>query len=96
MKPLMQVPEEARELDKELKQITKQKNEAVRSQDFEKVIDNGLISVREKKQWMNYFGIIFMLLEHIYYYDLKYLLSHKNFDPVQSSSRTFCICINVT
>jgi hypothetical protein len=49
MKPLMQVPEEARELDKELKQITKQKNEAVRSQDFEKVIDNGLISVREKK-----------------------------------------------
>ncbi|XP_062204003.1 chaperone protein ClpC2, chloroplastic-like [Phragmites australis] len=31
-----QVPEEARELDKELKQITKQKNEAVRSQDFEK------------------------------------------------------------
>lgn len=35
----MQVPEEARELDKELKQVTKQKNEAVRSQDFEKVID---------------------------------------------------------
>ena len=33
----VQVPEEARELDKELKQITKQKNEAVRSQDFEKV-----------------------------------------------------------
>ncbi|KAK3136388.1 hypothetical protein QOZ80_5BG0433260 [Eleusine coracana subsp. coracana] len=31
-----QVPEEARELDKELKQITKQKNEAVRGQDFEK------------------------------------------------------------
>ncbi|AQK40545.1 Chaperone protein ClpC1 chloroplastic [Zea mays] len=31
-----QVPEEARELDKELKQVTKQKNEAVRSQDFEK------------------------------------------------------------
>lgn len=38
MKLLVQVPEEARELDKELKQITKQKNEAVRSQDFEKVI----------------------------------------------------------
>jgi ATP-dependent Clp protease ATP-binding subunit ClpC len=35
----VQVPEEARELDKELKQITKQKNEAVRSQDFEKVTD---------------------------------------------------------
>ena len=33
----MQVPEEARELDKELKQITKDKNEAVRGQDFEKV-----------------------------------------------------------
>lgn len=31
-----QVPEEARELDKELKQIIKDKNEAVRSQDFEK------------------------------------------------------------
>ncbi|KAM3273189.1 hypothetical protein ACQJBY_042892 [Aegilops geniculata] len=31
-----QVPEEARELDKELKQITKDKNEAVRGQDFEK------------------------------------------------------------
>jgi ATP-dependent Clp protease ATP-binding subunit ClpC len=37
----VQVPEEARELDKELKQVTKQKNEAVRSQDFEKVIDYG-------------------------------------------------------
>jgi ATP-dependent Clp protease ATP-binding subunit ClpC len=37
----VQVPEEARELDKELKQITKQKNEAVRSQYFEKVIDYG-------------------------------------------------------
>jgi len=33
----VQVPEEAREIDKELKQITKQKNDAVRSQDFEKV-----------------------------------------------------------
>uniref|UniRef100_A0A0C9QSS8 TSA: Wollemia nobilis Ref_Wollemi_Transcript_11279_3622 transcribed RNA sequence n=1 Tax=Wollemia nobilis TaxID=56998 RepID=A0A0C9QSS8_9CONI len=31
-----QLPEEARELDKELRQITKEKNEAVRSQDFEK------------------------------------------------------------
>ncbi|KAM3255386.1 hypothetical protein ACQJBY_048598 [Aegilops geniculata] len=31
-----QVPEEAREFDKELKQITKDKNEAVRGQDFEK------------------------------------------------------------
>ncbi|KAM7277272.1 hypothetical protein ACFE04_019138 [Oxalis oulophora] len=31
-----QVPEEARELEKELRQITKEKNEAVRSQDFEK------------------------------------------------------------
>ena len=33
----MQVPEEARELEKELRQITKEKNEAVRGQDFEKV-----------------------------------------------------------
>lgn len=32
-----QLPEEARELDKELRQITKEKNEAVRGQDFEKV-----------------------------------------------------------
>ncbi|KAJ4961422.1 hypothetical protein NE237_021332 [Protea cynaroides] len=31
-----QVPEEARELEKEVRQITKEKNEAVRSQDFEK------------------------------------------------------------
>eukprot|EP01018_Ginkgo_biloba_P024489 Gb_20703 [translate_table: standard] len=31
-----QLPEDARELDKELRQITKEKNEAVRSQDFEK------------------------------------------------------------
>ncbi|KAG0501053.1 hypothetical protein HPP92_001125 [Vanilla planifolia] len=31
-----QLPEDARELDKELKQITKEKNDAVRSQDFEK------------------------------------------------------------
>lgn len=33
----LQLPEEARELEKELRQITKEKNEAVRSQDFEKV-----------------------------------------------------------
>ncbi|PWZ39535.1 Chaperone protein ClpC1, chloroplastic [Zea mays] len=31
-----QLPDEAKELDKELRQITKQKNEAVRGQDFEK------------------------------------------------------------
>ncbi|CAA7400505.1 unnamed protein product [Spirodela intermedia] len=31
-----QLPEEARELDKELRQITKEKNEAIRGQDFEK------------------------------------------------------------
>ncbi|KAG6686095.1 hypothetical protein I3843_11G001200 [Carya illinoinensis] len=31
-----QLPEEAREIEKELRQITKEKNEAVRSQDFEK------------------------------------------------------------
>ncbi|KAG7951332.1 hypothetical protein I3843_12G002000 [Carya illinoinensis] len=31
-----QLPEEARELERELRQITKEKNEAVRSQDFEK------------------------------------------------------------
>ena len=34
---LLQLPEEAREFEKELRQITKSKNEAVRSQDFEKV-----------------------------------------------------------
>ena len=33
----LQLPEEAKELDKELRQITKEKNEAVRGQDFEKV-----------------------------------------------------------
>jgi hypothetical protein len=46
MEPLVQIPEEARELDKELKQITKQKNEAVRSQDFEKVVGYGLITLK--------------------------------------------------
>ena len=34
---LLQLPEEAKELEKELRQITKSKNEAVRGQDFEKV-----------------------------------------------------------
>ncbi|KAI6675764.1 hypothetical protein NL676_003670 [Syzygium grande] len=34
-----QLPEEARELEKELRQITKEKNESVRSQDFEKLRD---------------------------------------------------------
>jgi hypothetical protein len=33
----VQLPEEARELDKELRAVTKEKNEAVRGQDFEKV-----------------------------------------------------------
>ena len=33
----MQLPGEAKELDKELRQVTKDKNEAVRGQDFEKV-----------------------------------------------------------
>jgi len=33
-----QLPEEARELDKEVRQIIKEKEEAVRNQDFEKVI----------------------------------------------------------
>ena len=33
----LQLPEDARELDKELRRITKEKNEAVRGQDFEKV-----------------------------------------------------------
>lgn len=32
-----QLPEEARELDKQLRAVTKEKNEAVRGQDFEKV-----------------------------------------------------------
>lgn len=35
---MVQLPEEARELEKELRQITKEKNEAVRGQDFEKVL----------------------------------------------------------
>lgn len=35
----LQLPEEARELDKELRGVTKEKNEAVRGQDFEKVED---------------------------------------------------------
>jgi len=39
-----QLPEEARELDKELRQIIKEKNEAVRSQDFEKA---GMLHDRE-------------------------------------------------
>ncbi|CAI5493963.1 unnamed protein product [Closterium sp. Naga37s-1] len=34
-----QLPEEAKELDKQLRQITKEKNEAVRNQDFEKAGD---------------------------------------------------------
>lgn len=34
----LQLPEEARELDKELRGVTKEKNEAVRGQDFEKVL----------------------------------------------------------
>lgn len=33
----IQLPEEARELDKEVRQIIKEKEEAVRNQDFEKV-----------------------------------------------------------
>lgn len=40
----LQLPEEARELEKELRQITKEKNDAVRTQDFEKV--QNLIWVR--------------------------------------------------
>ena len=34
---MLQLPDEAKELDKEMRQITKQKNEDVRGQDFEKV-----------------------------------------------------------
>jgi hypothetical protein len=34
---VLQLPDEAKELDKEMRQITKQKNEDVRGQDFEKV-----------------------------------------------------------
>ena len=33
-----QLPEEAKELDKEVRQIVKEKEEAVRNQDFEKVM----------------------------------------------------------
>ena len=49
----MQLPEEARELEKELRQITKEKNEAVRSQDFEKV----------RFHFSCYFTIWFIFLE---------------------------------
>jgi ATP-dependent Clp protease ATP-binding subunit ClpC len=34
---MLQLPDEAKELDKKLCQITKDKNEALRGQDFEKV-----------------------------------------------------------
>lgn len=35
----LQLPDEAKELDRELRQVTKDKNEAVRDQDFEKAGD---------------------------------------------------------
>jgi hypothetical protein len=52
------IPEEARELDKELKQITKQKNEVVRSQDFEKVVDYGLITLKPFSCYWNKFIVM--------------------------------------
>lgn len=36
---IWQLPEEARELDKELRQIVKEKTDAVSGQDFEKVVN---------------------------------------------------------
>lgn len=38
----VQLPDEARELDKELRGVTKEKNECVRGQDFEKVSFSGI------------------------------------------------------
>ena len=36
----LQLPEEAKELDKEVRQIVKEKDEAVRNQDYEKVLSS--------------------------------------------------------
>ena len=38
----VQITEEARELEKQLRQPTKEKNEAVRGQEFEKVLSSSL------------------------------------------------------
>ncbi|TVU16232.1 hypothetical protein EJB05_39784, partial [Eragrostis curvula] len=46
-----QLPDEAKELDKELRQITKQKNEAVRGQDFEKVCPNFKVYEKCSEFW---------------------------------------------
>ena len=45
----VQLPEEARELDKKLRGITKEKNEAVRGQDFEKVRQSGQEQIESDK-----------------------------------------------
>ncbi|KAJ6339474.1 hypothetical protein OIU77_007438 [Salix suchowensis] len=51
-----QVPEEARELEKEVRQITKEKDEAVRGQDFEKCYDlSSLIREQCKKLFQKRF-----------------------------------------
>jgi hypothetical protein len=42
----LQLPDEAKELDKKLRQITKDKNEAVRGQDFEKVYIDFVVVLR--------------------------------------------------
>jgi hypothetical protein len=55
----VQIPEEARELDMELKQIRKQKNEVVRSQDFERVVvDYGLITLKPFSCYWNKFIVM--------------------------------------
>jgi hypothetical protein len=54
----VQIFEEARELDKELKQITKQKNEVVCSQDFEKVVDYELITLKLFSCYWNKFIVM--------------------------------------
>lgn len=55
----LQLPDEAKELDKKLRQITKDKNEAVRGQDFEKVyIDSGEVLLSFVWRFLNGFVLV--------------------------------------
>ncbi|KAI7990850.1 hypothetical protein LOK49_LG12G00417 [Camellia lanceoleosa] len=82
-----QLPEEARELDKELRQITKEKNEAVRSQDFEKVQEaaSGSVFVQMLGVWIN--------LAHVHFAQGNFPLAVKMVQYKQSSSSTFYLSI---
>ncbi|KAI7988566.1 hypothetical protein LOK49_LG13G00726 [Camellia lanceoleosa] len=77
------LPEEARVLDKELRQITKEKNEAVRSQDFEKVQEaaSGSVFVQMPGVWIN--------LAHVHFAQGNFPLAVKMVQYKQSSSSTF-------